>query len=71
MHKIKPDMIHVHMEGIARLIRIKNGTPIIRTIHNITSVSNEYPKFDKLFAISKAARHGSDLPHCERRTIAK
>ena len=49
-------MIHVHMEGIARLIRIKNGTPIIRTIHNITSVSNEYPKFDKLFAISKAVQ---------------
>jgi glycosyltransferase involved in cell wall biosynthesis len=56
LHKIKPDMIHVHMEGIARLIRIKNGTPIIRTIHNITSVSNEYPKFDKLFAISKAVQ---------------
>lgn len=56
LHKIKPDMIHVHMEGIARLIRIKNGAPIIRTIHNITSVSNEYPKFDKLFAISKAVQ---------------
>lgn len=56
LHKIKPDMIHVHMEGIARLIRIKNGAPIVRTIHNITSVSNEYPKFDKLFAISKAVQ---------------
>lgn len=56
LHKIKPDVIHVHMEGIVRLIRIKNNATIVRTIHNITSIGKEYPQFDKLFAISNAVQ---------------
>lgn len=56
LFQIKPDVIHVHMEGIVKLVRIKRKATIVRTIHNITSTPNEYPKFDKLFAISKAVQ---------------
>lgn len=56
LFRIKPDVIHVHMEGIVKLVRIKRKATIVRTIHNITSTPNEYPKFDKLFAISKAVQ---------------
>ncbi len=54
--RINPDVIHIHMEGIVRLVRIKRKAIVVRTIHNITSIPNEYPKFDKLFAISKAVQ---------------
>lgn len=54
--RINPDVIHIHMEGIVRLVRIKRKATVVRTIHNITSIPNEYPKFDKLFAISKAVQ---------------
>lgn len=54
--RINPDIIHIHMEKIVRLVQIRRKAIVIRTIHNITSIPNEYPRFDKLIAISKAVQ---------------
>ena len=55
--RIKPDLIHVHMEGIINYIWFKFNAKIVRTIHNIASSGKDFPKFNKLFAISKAVQN--------------
>jgi len=54
--KTKPDIIHVHMEGIVRFIKVKKNIPIVRTIHNITSSKKEFGRYTRLFSISEAVK---------------
>lgn len=56
IHRIKPDIIHVHMEGIIKYIWFNFNAKIVRTIHNIACSGKDFPKFNKLFAISKAVQ---------------
>ncbi len=51
-----PDIIHCHEDKLTKLI-IGKICPLIRTIHNTHSSSEEYPKFKRLCCISKAVKN--------------
>ncbi len=53
--KFKPDIIHTHAYQIINLVFYPGGKRV-RTIHNTHNLCSEYPKFDKLIAISKAVQ---------------
>ena len=53
--KFKPDIIHTHAYQVISLVLCPWGKRV-RTIHNTYNVCSEYPKFDKLIAISKAVQ---------------
>lgn len=50
-----PDIIHCHEDRLTKLI-VGTICPLIRTIHNTHSCSEEYPKFRKLCCISQSVR---------------
>jgi len=56
LFKIKPNIIHVHMEGIVKFIKVQKSKPIVRTIHNITSSNSEFGRYTRLFSISEAVK---------------
>lgn len=58
LHKINPDIIHVHPNGLARLIKLGNYK-MIRTIHSTQGDGKDSYLFDKLCFISEAVRRHS------------
>lgn len=53
--KFRPDIIHTHAYQEIKLVFYPLGKRV-RTIHNTYNSCDEYPKFDKLIAISKAVQ---------------
>ena len=49
-----PDIIHVHSNGLSKLILFKNN--IVRTIHDINNMTGEYSRMKALYAISNAVK---------------
>lgn len=49
-----PDIIHVHSNGLSKLILFKNN--IVRTIHDINNMPGEYSRMKALYAISNAVK---------------
>lgn len=54
--RFKPDIIHVHANGMTNTIKVCKNVPIIRTSHGLRNPSPEFKKFNGLIAISKAVR---------------
>ena len=55
LSKFHPDIIHCHATGLINLVFCPYGKRI-RTIHNTFNPCKEYPKFDRLIAISKSVK---------------
>lgn len=53
--KFKPDIIHTHAYQVINLVIYPWGRRV-RTIHNTYNICSEYPKFDKLIAISRTVQ---------------
>ena len=56
LRKFHPDIIHCHEDRLTKLI-IGKICPLIRTIHNTHSCSDEYPKFKRLCCISNSVKN--------------
>ena len=54
LFKIKPDIIHVHGEGLGKVSLYPS--PKVFTIHNAHSEPSEYKKYKALYSISKAVQ---------------
>ena len=55
LYKFNPDIIHIHLPGIIKLIPFIRSKKVF-TIHNTHTDNKEYSKFDSLFAISDAVK---------------
>lgn len=52
--RFRPDVIHVHANGMTNVIKVCKNVPIIRTSHGLRNPSPEFKKFKSLIAISQA-----------------
>lgn len=54
LRKLKPEILHCHLDDQSKLIW--GHYNLVRTIHNTHSDSKDYPKYKRLFCISKAVK---------------
>lgn len=52
--KLKPEIIHCHMDNLGKFIKIKGKAKKVRTIHSNMSSSVDFKCYDKLFSISRS-----------------
>ena len=66
--KFKPDIIHIHLPGIIKLIPFIHCKKVF-TIHNTHTNNNEYSLFDALYGISNAVKNCTLLQGYKSTTI--
>lgn len=52
--RLKPEIIHCHMDNLGKFIKVKGQAKMVRTIHSNMSSSIDFNCYDKLFSISKS-----------------